>query len=324
MPHRDMIVIGASQGGQEPLLELVQQFEADLPASVFIVRHISKGATNFLVDILARVSQLEVVSAEHCQEIRKGTIYIAPADCHLLINSTHTYLSSGPRENLSRPAIDPLFRSAAVACGARVTGVILSGELDDGTAGLIAIKKCGGLAIVQHPETAASSSMPQSAADSCDIDFFLPPGEIGQMLNSLVREKVEEPGEGDELYKTELSVLTGTTEGIEEMAGKGALIPVGCPSCGGPLWQVDDGAKRFRCHTGHAFGERSLLDGLAQSEEQALYAALRSMEERVRMLEHLSGSREKNPFDDRLEEARKHAADLRGLLHSQEKEQWSC
>lgn len=324
MPRRDIIVIGASHGGTEPIGQIVRGLSPDLQASIFIVRHIPPGGYDYLVNILARNTTLSVISAGHCEDIQKGTIYIAPADHHLLINSTQTYLSPGPRENLCRPAIDPLFRSAAVAFGPRVIGIVLSGQLDDGTPGLAIIKKCGGMAIIQDPATAIAPSMPESAALDVAVDYTLPAIEIGKLLNVLVQEEVPPDFHCPEEARKELVFLTGTRDGIEEMADNGKLVPMGCPACGGPLWEMNGELTRYRCHIGHAFTGRTVIQGLKDVEEQALFAALRSMEERVKMLKKLNKESPVHIYEERLREAEAHTQQLRDLLRLSKGQMWKC
>lgn len=324
MPNRDIIVIGASNGGTEPMIQIVKELSPNLRASVFIVRHLPAEGHNYLVDILARVTSLAVASAGHCQAIRKNAIYIAPPNRHLLINLTQTYLSSGPRENLCRPAIDPLFRSAAAAAGPRVIGIILSGELDDGTAGLHAVKQCGGVTIVQDPAVAIAPSMPESAAHHVAIDHSLSPAKIGVLLNELAGEAVPSDFQCPDEVKKELGYLVGMREGIDALADDGRLVPVGCPSCGGPLWELSGELPRYRCHIGHAFTGQSVLHGLKDVEEQALFAALRSLEERARMLRKLDKDRQSEPLQERLRETEAHTQQLRNLLGIFDGQLWKC
>lgn len=324
MQNRDIIVIGSSHGGTEPLVQIVRELSSDLRASVFIVRHLPTDGQNYMVDILAKATSLAVVSAGHCEEIRKSAIHIAPANHHLLIDSTQTYLSKGPRENLHRPAIDPLFRSAAATSGPRVIGIVLSGELDDGTVGLHTIKKCGGMAIVQDPATAIAPSMPESAALNVAIDHTLPPAEIGALLNELVQEAVPPGFQCPEEIRKELGYLGGVGKGIDTLAGNGKLVPVGCPSCGGAVWELNGELSRYRCHTGHAFTGQSLLQGLKDTEEQALLAALRSLEERVRMLTKLNNESNGRYFEERLREAETYTEQLRSLLGIFDGQLWKC
>jgi Chemotaxis response regulator containing a CheY-like receiver domain and a methylesterase domain len=188
----DIIVIGASMGGIETLSNLVAQFPEDLPAAIFIVVHIAPNGPGVLAQILDRTGPLTAKLAENGESIRHGRIYVAPPDHHLLVKQGFIRVTRGPRENRSRPAIDPLFRSAAVAYGSRVIGVILTGFQNDGTAGLITIKRCGGVAVVQEPKDALALDMPQSALDSVEVDHCLAVSGMGAVLDRLAREPVKE------------------------------------------------------------------------------------------------------------------------------------
>ncbi|MHB8597769.1 MAG: chemotaxis protein CheB [Ktedonobacteraceae bacterium] len=194
MPEHDIIVIGASAGGVEALITLTATLPPNLQAAVFIVLHIPAQSPSMLPDILNRAGSLKVVSATDNAKIEYGHIYVAPPDFHLLVESEHIRVVSGPRENRHRPAIDPLFRSAASAYGSRVMGVILTGSLDDGTAGLQAIKRCGGLAIVQDPQDALFPSMPLSALANVQVDYTLPLAQIGPLLGNLSHESTSAEG----------------------------------------------------------------------------------------------------------------------------------
>jgi len=325
MARRNVIVIGSSQGGLDPLRQLINGLPSDLKASLFIVRHIATTDDNYLTKILHKDSSLPVKSAEHNVPFAEGTIYVAPADTHLLIDAKNMILSRGPRENLCRPAIDPLFRSAAACFGPRVVGIILSGELDDGTSGLIAIKKGGGIAIVQDPETAASPSMPRSALENANIDHCLPADEIGELIGKLVTEEVTAHEQKVENQHDELEIVTGTDESIEIMESDGSLHPIGCPDCGGPLWQLNERSHtRYRCHTGHSYTSRSLVHGLQENEEQALYVALRTLEEKVRLLKNLEKQSSGAHFLSRREEAERQSDILRKMLHSTGYTEWKC
>jgi two-component system, chemotaxis family, protein-glutamate methylesterase/glutaminase len=201
-----------------------------------------------------------------------------------------------------------------VAYGPRVIGIVLSGELDDGSAGLLAIKECGGIAIVQDPLTAVSSSMPESAAENVSLDYSLPASDIGLLVNKLVNEIISADFQCPKKHKEELNFLIGTTDGIPIIEDIGSLVGVGCPSCGGPLWELGDKLPRYRCHLGHSFTGKSVAKGLEKSEEGALYAALRSMEERVRMLKKLEKQSNGHLFAERIREAEVNVQQLRKLL----------
>src|SRR5215831_3611507 len=194
MPTRDLIVIGGSAGSLDVLKMLVGDLPPDLPAALCITRHITAHAPNILPKILAKNAMLPTTSAVNGEELCPGHIYVAPPDHHLLVAPGHIRVTRSPTENRFRPAIDPLFRSAALAYGRRVVGVILSGALDDGTAGLWAVKQRGGIAIVQDPQEAQHASMPQSAMTYVPVDYCLPAADIAPFLVRLVQEVVEEEG----------------------------------------------------------------------------------------------------------------------------------
>jgi len=329
MATRDIVVIGASSGGIEALTKLVRSLPSELPAAIFIVQHIALSSKNYLPEILARRTSLRTHLAEDDRRFERGRIYVAPANYHLLIDSDHMFLSQGPRENRVRPAIDPLFRSAALSHGSKVIGVILSGLLDDGTAGLAAIKKAGGLAVVQAPADALSPDMPQSALDHVDVDYSLAASEVGSLLGRLVAEAL--PTESNDLQVTadqsalarEVGIIREESSDIDTAIKLGRPIPASCPECGGPLWEIDGEIPRFRCHTGHAFTARHLVSGLQEAEETALWAALRVMEERVRMLQRLAMEDEKRgnrlshgAFTAKAAESEQHVKQLRNLLNS--------
>lgn len=184
---RDIVVIGASAGGVEAVGKLFQDFPADLPASVFVVLHLRPGTDSHLAHIWSRKSSLPVLEARNNDPIQSGHVYVAPADHHLLCSDGRVTLSKGPTENLHRPSVDTLFRSAAYNFGSRVIGIILTGMLDDGTAGLWHIKRHGGLAVVQNPDDAQFRNMPLSAIRSVGVDYILPLAEIGRVTASLCR-----------------------------------------------------------------------------------------------------------------------------------------
>src|SRR5262245_27288904 len=181
MPGHDIIVVGASAGGVEALTQLVRALPADLPASVFVVLHVPAQSPSVLPTILSRVSPLPAVHPEDGEAIQPGRIYVAPPDRHLLVKRGHVRLARGPRENSNRPAVDPLFRTAGRAYGRRVVGVVLSGVLDDGTAGLAAVKMRGGVAVVQGPDEALYPGMPRNAAENVAVDYCLPVGQIAAL-----------------------------------------------------------------------------------------------------------------------------------------------
>lgn len=323
MPRRNIVVTGSSNGGIEALCELVARLPSDLPAAVFVVQHLAANSINFLPTMLGQKSSLTVRLAQEGDAIRTGTIYVAPADRHLLINGENVRLSAGPRENRVRPAIDPLFRSAALSHGSSVIGLILSGWLDDGTAGLLAIKQCGGVAIVQDPDTALTPEMPQSAKDYVEVDYSLPVEQIGPLIGRIAGEEVPPGPSPSDTLKREAAVVRRGAGDIAEFQEDGELVEVSCPDCGGPLRELNGELPRFRCHTGHAFTARHLTTGLKEGEEQALWVALRTMEERARMLRRLGKEQTQSgrrfagtDFGKRADEVEVHVEQLRRLLQS--------
>jgi two-component system chemotaxis response regulator CheB len=288
MPTRDTIVIGASAGGLDAVRKVVKSLPRNLPAAVFIVIHTSPEGPGLLPDILARLGTLPATTARDRERIVRGHIYVAPADFHLLVsNDGHIRLSHGPREHRFRPAVDPLFRSAAEHCGARVIGVILSGSMGDGTHGLMLVKNRGGVAIVQDPDDALFPAMPQSAIERVKVDHVVPSDQIGALLAEMTVEPAADPGSR---LKSTMSRRQARETNPEHPAGNslasGALpgppSPFTCPDCGGALWQVKEGKlDRYRCHVGHGFSPESLALAQDSKLEDTLWSALRAIEESI-------------------------------------------
>lgn len=326
MPNRDIVVVGASAGGIEALGEMVAGLPPRFVAALFVVQHVASDSINYLPTMLGNRSLLPVQAAVDGAPIQPGKIYVAPPNRHLLIDHEQMYLSQGPRENRMRPAVDPLFRSAALAHGPRVIGVILSGALDDGTSGLVAVKDAGGLAVVQDPKTAVTPDMPQSALDYVEVDHCVSAAEVGPLLGALSSQNITANGhEASDAriaaLRKEVGIMIHESGDIPTAEELGELIPASCPECGGPLWEMDDGIPRFRCHTGHAFTARHLVAGLKEAEEQSLWVALRVMEERVRMLRRLAKKENSRnhklageSFMQKADEADEHVRRLRSLL----------
>ena len=236
---RDIVVIGGSAGGVEAITTLLRQLPADLPASVFVVCHMLPNATAHLVDAFNAAGPLVAKTAEDGEEITPGMIYVAPPDRHLLVKRAHLRITRGPREN-RWPAIDPLFRSAAVAYGARVIGIVLTGLLDDGTAGLQAVKRCGGVAIVQDPEEAPFPDMPKNALANVDIDHCLAIGEMPGLLQRLVREPVAAGAAVPSDLEKEARIAEMGFSNAKITDELGTLATHVCPECSGPLWRRDE------------------------------------------------------------------------------------
>jgi two-component system, chemotaxis family, protein-glutamate methylesterase/glutaminase len=291
MPTRNIIVMGASAGGLEALKTLVATLPPTLPAALFLVVHTSAEGPGLLPEILSRIGRLPVVHAEDQAPIRPGRIYVAPPDHHLLLEGGGMRLTRGPKENRFRPAIDPLFRSAAYTFGPQVIGIILSGMLDDGTAGLWSIKDRGGVAVVQEPWEALYPSMPESALRYVPVDYRLRVGDMAAVLDRLVREPLTLEGEAP------MSEALGieTRIALEDNALQSGVLRLGqpslftCPECHGVLVQIQEGdLVRFRCHTGHAYSQETLLAEVDEAIEDGLWNALRTMDEKVLLLRHMA------------------------------------
>ncbi len=264
---------------------------AGLDASIFIVWHMSPDMTGILPQVLNKYGQLHAANARNGELIHPGRIYVAPPDQHMLIEDGHIRLTRGPKENRFRPAIDPLFRSAAYVYGSRVIGVILSGGLDDGTSGLYTIKEAGGLAIVQDPADAEVSSMPEHALRAVAVDHCVPVAAMPELLTRLSAEvPTENPGimKRHAQTKTEIDIAAESGEAALALFRSGTLTPYTCPACGGVLARLLEGDRvRFRCHTGHAFSSDTLLAAISEQIEDAFYKAIRSVDEGVMLLNHM-------------------------------------
>jgi two-component system, chemotaxis family, protein-glutamate methylesterase/glutaminase len=291
MPGHDIIVVGTSAGGVEALTTLVAGLPHDLPAAIFIVLHLAPEGPSFLAEILSRAGPLPATQMVNGEAITPGRIYVAPPDHHLLVEQGHVRVTRGPKENRFRPSVDVLFRSAAYAYGPRVIGVILTGALDDGTAGLWAVKDRGGLAVVQDPQDALHSSMPHSALQYVNVDACLPLAKIAPTLVRLAGEPA--PVEGVLPVSKKLAIETQIARQDQafdmSIMDLGALSPYSCPECHGVLVQLQDGGfTRFRCHTGHAYSLSSLVAEVTEALETSLWNTLRVMNESVLLLRHLA------------------------------------
>jgi two-component system chemotaxis response regulator CheB len=292
MAKKDIVVVGASAGGMEALQKLVSRLPRDFPASLFIVWHLAPGTKSILPEILSKAGALKAVHPEDGDRIEAGRIYVAPNDHHMLLEKGTIRVARGPKENRFRPAIDPLFRSAAYLYGPRAIGVVLTGALDDGTAGLWTIKLRGGTAIVQEPSEALIRSMPLSALDNVEVDYKLSAAEIGELLALLVREDAPAApriaAEEDEKTERELHIAKERDALEEGVFGFGELSPFTCPECHGVLSMLREGkVVRFRCHTGHAFSADTLLAANGEDLEARLWDAVRASDESVFLLNRL-------------------------------------
>jgi two-component system chemotaxis response regulator CheB len=307
--RRDLVVVGASAGGVETLIRVVGGLPKDLAAAVCIVLHIAPEFPSALAPILQRAGPLACQSATHGEELQRGRILVAPPDRHLVVDGGRVKLTRGPRENGHRPAVDALFRSAARARGGKVIGVVLSGNRDDGAAGLSVIKARGGVTVVQDPQEALYAGMPTSALAHLAVDAVAPSSLIASTIASLVN--------GDDL-----------PPGVERSQAppddrpKESAMTTACPECGGVLTERSEGAMtQWRCRVGHRYSPGSLTDAQAEGIEAALWVAIRALEDRqallARMADHADGrgqARSARSFRDRAATAGDHAAQVRDVF----------
>jgi two-component system, chemotaxis family, protein-glutamate methylesterase/glutaminase len=323
--NKNIVVMGASAGGIPVLKEIVARLSSDLNAAIFVVLHVGASDPSRLADILQKPSRLPVTEAEDGESIAHGHVYVARPDYHLVLEQDTVLLARGPKENRARPSIDVLFRSAAYAHGTRVIAVVLSGALDDGSAGLWWVKERGGTAIVQEPEDAEFPFMPRNALRHVIADQVLPAQEIGAALVRLTSENAIQKEIG---MSKELEIETRIArDGQALNAGAmelGPISPYTCPECHGVLVQaMGGGVPRFRCHTGHAYSINTLLAEVTEYVEDALWSSIRAMEESAMLLRHIgghirefgNGAGNANLFDQKASDTMKRADLIRKAVH---------
>ncbi|MEQ8671572.1 MAG: chemotaxis protein CheB [Aggregatilineales bacterium] len=329
MVKQDIIVMGASAGGVEALMEIVRCLPENMPAAIFIVLHLARQGTSELPQILSHVGSLKAFFPQSNQPIEHGQIYIAPNDHHLLVHEGYVSLTTGPRENGFRPSIDPLFRTAAKAYGQRVVSVVLTGLLDNGSAGAVAVKASGGKVIVQDPKEAMFSSMPESVMHVVDVDYILPLAKIPAMLVTLATHEVPEKDQsnlkvGNTIGEKPDNAETGASDNIYQN-DEGNMTDLICPECGGVLVEFKGGKDgqlvAFECRVGHRYSLQSMMLHHSEATEAALWAAVRALEERnslcKRMVEHVSEWSDqtmKQKYEAKAREANEHADVIRQIL----------
>jgi two-component system, chemotaxis family, protein-glutamate methylesterase/glutaminase len=282
-----VIVIGASAGGVQALLRIAPRLASDFAAPIVLVLH-SGAHRNFMPELLNAGGSNRAVFAHTGAVPQPGTIYVAPPDQHVLLEGGVLRLSRGPKEHHARPAIDPLFRSAALDCGPRAVGVVLTGMLDDGAAGLRAIKACGGTTVVQDPEDAAEPSMPRSALASVKVDYVLGLDGMADLLNKLAQPLKNATSSGTpEWLRIEHAISLGRA-GFQDLRTIGSPSGFTCPDCGGALFELKPDPVRFLCHTGHGFSLRSLASTQELVTDKALWAGLRALQEKEAVLRRLA------------------------------------
>ena len=339
MPKPELIVIGGSAGALQCLLQTVRALPGDLPAAVCVVIHTSPENPGRLPEIVQRATLLGCQYPQDSEVVRPCRVYLAPADRHLLVEPGRLRLTTGPRENGFRPAIDPLFRTAAAAYGPAVAGVVLSGSLDDGSYGLSVIQQAGGLAIVQDPDDAVMSSMPRAALRTVEADHVATAAELGPLLARLCQPEAAAAASGtlsnpgshlphrlfsDTAMSADATRQDPAARGTDltETTPPGELTPLTCPECGGTLWQEERAQQtRFSCHVGHAFSVDSLVEYHSRAVEGAMWTALRVLEEHADLQKRLADRARQQKFlgaaeqfERREQETKRQAQSLRAVL----------
>jgi two-component system, chemotaxis family, protein-glutamate methylesterase/glutaminase len=318
----DIIVIGASAGGVQALQQIAAGLDSDIAAAVFIVLHVWRHAESYLPYLLSRAGKLPAQHATNFSPIECGRIYVAPPDHHLVLEPGHMKVVRGPKENLHRPSVDVLFRSAARAYGPRVAGVLLTGHGDDGAAGLAAIRSHGGITIVQDPKESEAPSMPLSAIRTLKPDHELQLSVIPHLLNqtcsrnglaeSIACGPVTEPSSLEHLDEENMNEES-TSPDPESEPASGFI----CPDCGGALWEREEnGAVQFRCRIGHAYSPESMMVAENEAVENALWSAVRSLEESASLARRLAKSTPmlSENLDQKAERREQDAQIIRNLL----------
>ena len=320
-----VVVVGASAGGYTALIKLIGQLSPDFSAPILVVQHISADATgDVILDALNKFSKLKCVHAVNEEMLQNGYVYLAPSDHHLLVvESGRMHVTKGAQENRSRPAIDPLFRSAAVAFGNRTIGIILTGYLDDGTAGMVAIKRCGGTCVVQDPKDADYPDMPTNALNQVKVDYCVPISGMGDILLKLTARKAENQVPIPEDLRREALIAERVLSDLDAVNALGKQVPFNCPGCGGVLWKMNEGSLlRYRCHTGHAYTAASLLAEQTGKIEETMWVALRMFEERRNLLTTISKEQKgaaARSAKERADQSQTHIDRIRSILLSDDK-----
>ena len=286
------VLIGASAGGVNAILDLAPALPANFPVPILFVQHIGAHPSR-LWELAHQRGPNPAVAASDGDVPRPGTLYFAPPDHHMLLQDGRIRLWRGPKEHHARPAIDPLFRSAALECGPQAIGVVLTGMLDDGSAGLRAIKQCGGTAVVQDPLDAYAPDMPQNALAHVQADHVVPLALLGALLHELARRPVPPTRPAPPAALRQEHQLISETPAMEHLQAIASPCAFTCPDCGGVLFELNDKHPvRYRCHTGHGFSLLSLVSTQEQLTDAALWTSLRTLQEKEAILRRLAQSQE--------------------------------
>jgi two-component system chemotaxis response regulator CheB len=318
------VFIGGSAGAIEALAALLAELPRDLAAPVLVVLHVGRGGASVLPAILDRVGGLHAITPVDGQPLEDGLVYVAPRGKHMLVEDQRVRINEGPAEHGLRPAIDPLFRSAARACGPRAVGVILSGMLDDGTAGLREMRARGAWALAQAPDEAAFPSMPESAIANAGVDYALPVGELATKLAELVSSGRQRTNGDEPLPAASPEPLASEFTALDP---PGMRTDITCPECGGVLWEeVEDRVTIYRCRAGHVYSPDSLLAVQGEGLDSAIWRPIRMLQERGALLQRLATRatshgrlRSARYFSEEAEEALRRAAEMRRAIGDPER-----
>ena len=323
-PPKFIVVIGASAGGLNALIELVHHLETGMDTAYCVVLHLSrKGVGDFVVHRVKQYTSMSCSLVTDGEPIESDHIYVAKPNQHMLVKDDKFLLGAGPEENRWRPSINVLFRSAAVAYSTHAIGIILSGLLDDGTSGMWAIKRSGGKCIVQDPDQAEYPDMPFSVMNHMEVDHVLALADIGPMIANIITHSVGEKKPAPDEVIAESKIAEKTAVGIDDVRKlSGEQSVFACPDCGGGLWDMkDDVIRRYRCHIGHAYTERDLVLKQAETAGSTLWVALRMMEERKHLLRKLEVENTKKGFTyltashvEKQDEMQRHIDKLKEIL----------
>jgi two-component system chemotaxis response regulator CheB len=288
MANRDIVAIGTSAGGVAALCYLAERLPPGLPASLLITIHLSKQYRSSLDELLTRSGPLPAAFATEGEKLRKGRIFVAPPDRHLIVEEDRIILGAGPRENNARPSIDVMLRSVALCCGPRTVGVVLTGTLGDGASGLWAVGECGGIGVVQDPSDAAFAEMPENALRLADPDHVARLRDLPALIENLVHQPAGEPVPAPDAIRYEVMLAKNGRGNMEKMDQIGKRSFFACPDCHGVMWEIREGdLVRYRCHVGHTYSANLMDLALDESLRDALASALRTLEERVALARKL-------------------------------------
>ena len=325
-----IVVIGTSAGGFFALAELISQLKQETDAAYFVVMHLANhGIGGYLVSQMQKYTSLYCTEVEESCEIKKGTIYFAQPNKHLIVKNKVVKLGCGPQENRWRPSIDVLFRSAAAAFDGYTIGIILTGLLDDGTSGMSAIKRCGGTSIVQDPNEAEYPDMPLSVMKEIEVDYCVPLAEMGGIISEIISSKnVVKTIIPPDIVK-EVEIAESGAGNISELEELGDKTVFSCPDCGGVLFEMKNGQPtRYKCHTGHTYSLNNLLIKKNKSMEGSLWVALRTLEERKKLLSQLADKNIKRGFhrtasdySEKIQQLESHVSNLKEILFATQNEE---